>query len=372
MNIYEVVNIIIFLLMLLAWIRPVKGEKLYTTIAILLTFLILGFRGIDVGGDTYDYVTYFLGKTSKYDSADFEEGYIFINNLLASISKTSFWFIFSTSLLTMVPFYYLVAKTKGNKLLPLCVYMCMWQILGASMTSIRQNIGIGFAITALIIFEEKPFKRKVTNYIVIAGLLLISLTCHSTMYFAIPLLILCHIIRFTKKSAIIAIVICFSLPLLVNNLASELFTMAYWYFGSLDVGHIDFYYQNAQYAMQNINFNSMAPHALLVCTYIYLSDKEELNSIRCKSLIVGECLYLLGSAFPLIFRIVLLLLMIGITFSPMKFKASGGDLRVKAANFLIIALIIFNINLRFSVYSNYDYSIGGGGGRMLPYTFIWE
>lgn len=362
--------------MLVVWNSNNRVNKNLFYLSTFFTFSILAFRNIDVGGDTFEYVKLFLKQGSLYDNIEIEKGYVLFNDILYFISESKFWFIFATSFITMAPFYYIIYKyTQGNKILPLCIYMSMWQLLGCSMTSLRQNIAISIAMLVFILLRGEHLKNRNIKIIVPIALIMLSFTFHSTMYVVVPIMIATYFVKLNKKIAILCIVGCVISSLILKNLAGDFFTLFNMYTNSL-VGfeHMTYYYGNDKYELyDNISFFSLAPHALMVCCLIYLANNEELNKYEFKCLFVAECIYLLGVSFPLIFRVVLCLYFIGITAIPQAFRVPNkGHISIKCINYLIICLCLFFMYLRYKVYETYDYSTGGGGGNLLPYTFIWE
>ena len=76
---------------------------------------LFAFRGDNVGGDTIEYCRYFEGKTSStYGSLksndDIEIGFRWVCMALQKVSLSRFWFLFSTSLLSLIPFVLIVKK----------------------------------------------------------------------------------------------------------------------------------------------------------------------------------------------------------------------------------------------------------------------
>lgn len=370
MHIYVVVSAVMLILFLLE--QSSKNGKFRMFLFALASFIAVGllaFRGNDVGGDTISYCGYFTGKGGMYGiwetNDSFELGFRWLCTLLMKVSRTDFWFLFATSLITMLPFIYLIWRDcKESKILPLCLYMTIWGILSVTQTAIRQNLSVSLLFLAYIIYTNKGISNKY-KYILVGLSLVGGFISHTSSLVALPLLVGSVFLRLNKKTAYILTIGSFVLVMTFKNLFGSIFDM----FNQMMMGvemathMLDTYYENARYALDSeISFNRLAPATLLVVLFIRMSSEEDMKSNYLKFLVVGASLYNIGASFPMIFRTVYALLFMGILFVPSGIaKAKNMIYRI-----LVILLIVFFIRNQ-SVYMK-----KGQDDRMLPYMFIWE
>lgn len=370
MHIYVVVSAIMLILFLLE--QHFKKGRFRMFLFALASFIAVGllaFRGNDVGGDTISYCGYFTGRGGAYGiwetNEGFELGFRWLCTLLMKVSRTDFWFLFATSLITMLPFIYMIWRDcKESKILPLCLYMTVWGILSVTLGAIRQNFSVSLLFLAYIIYTSKSINNKY-KYILVGLALVGGFISHTSSLVTLPLLIGCMFIRLNKKTAYILTVGSLVIVMIFRNLFATIFDMFNQIMMSVEMAShmLDTYYENAKFALDSeISFNRLAPATLLVVLFIKMSSEEDMKSNYLKFLVVGASLYNIGASFPMIFRTVYALLFMGILFVPSGIaKAKNMIYRI-----LVILLIVFFIRNQ-SVYMK-----KGQDDRMLPYMFIWE
>lgn len=369
MNIYATVIVVLLLLFLIE--QVVKEDKIRQNLFYLGGFIclfILAFRSNDVGGDTYNYTGYFIGKVRGYYSTyelndDFEIGFRWICGLLMKISRTELWFLVSTSIITLAPFLYLINRDcKTSKILPLILYMSGWSILSVTQTAIRQNVAISFLMLAYIIYTEPNIKNKYKWIICVASIAMCLIT-HNTGFTALALVLGAYFIKLNKKVSYIIVIAILIIGVLAKNVFVSLFNdfynlMSAFKFAEKMIG----YYENSQYSLDTyVSFGTQGPYTLLVLLYIYMSSKEDCKSLSYKCLVLGGTLYNVGASFPMMFRAVYPLLFIGIIFVP-------SDLNKRKSlipKLILFALLIFFTNAVNNFPENQD-------DHQLPYNFIWQ
>lgn len=368
MHIYSVVSIAFYLLFLIEQnsnSSKFRGKLFY--VAAFISVALLAFRGIDVGGDTLHYCGYFTGKGGMYGTYEMNDslelGFRIICSLLMLISRSEFWFILSTSLITMIPFIYLIHRDcKYSKVLPLALYMTVWGILSVTQTAVRQNMAVSLMFLAYIIYTSE-FRNEKLKYGCIIIVLTSAFFTHTSSLVAIPLLTGCMFLTLTRKKALTIVIGTFVVSLLVTNLFGSIFEYFTNLMGGLEMAsRMVGYYGNERYALANeISFNRLGPTTLLVCLLITLSKEEDMKSFYIRFLVIGSSLFNIGASFPMISRATYPLLFLGILYNP-----SGLSRRKNIWKFLILlALMAFFIKKQLAWAPN-------DGDKMLPYTFIWE
>lgn len=370
MNIYVVVSALMLILFLLE--QNSKSRAFRTFLFLFGSFLAVGllaFRGNDVGGDTISYCGYFTGRGGVYGTWEtndgFETGFLWLCALLMKVSRTDFCLLFFTSLITMLPFIYLILRDcKGSKLLPLCLYMTTWSILSVTQTAIRQNLSVSFLFLAYIFYTAKNIKVKY-KFVLMSLSLLGSFISHGSSLITLPLFIGCLFLKLNKKTAYILTIGSFVLVMIFKNIFSSIFNL----FNQLVMGMemathmLDTYYGNSKYSLDaEVSFNRLGPATLLVILLIKMSTREDLHSHYFKFLVIGASLYNIGATFPMIFRTVYPLLFMGLLFVP-------SDI-FKPKYLLFKTLLI--LLLAFFIRNQIVYMKPHQDDRMLPYSFIWE
>lgn len=371
MHIYAVISTIMLLLFLLE--QKTKNNKLRMILFYFASFLAVGllaFRGNDVGGDTINYCNYFTGTGGGYygiweTNDSFEIGFIWLCGLLMKISRSDFCLIFFTSLITMLPFVYLIRRDcKYSKILPLCLYMTIWSILSVTQTALRQNLSVSLLFCAYIFYTSEKLKHRY-KYILVILFLCLSFISHTSSLVALPLFIGSSYIRLNKKIAYILTIGSFVFVMIFSSAFGFIFDM----FKQLMTGvamasHMLYtYYGDIRYALDSeISFNRLAPATFLVVLLIKMSSNDDLKSNYLKYLVIGASLYNFGASFPMIFRVMYPLLFMGILYVPTGLSKS----RFLIYRVLLILIIVFFIR------NQIVYMEPGTANRMLPYSFIWE
>ena len=370
MNIYIIVSIFLFVLFLIE--QGYKEEKSKDSLFYIGSFVVislLAFRGTNVGGDTQNYCGYFMGKGGMYGTYEnndiFEIGFRIICSWLIFISRTDFCFLFFTSLITMIPFIYLIKRDcSQSKILPLCIYFFTWGMLSITQTAIRQTCAVSFIMIAYIIFTS-PINKKSLKYALSISVLFCAIFTHTSCLLSSPML-LCtlFLVKLTKKIALSVVVGSLIFTLVASNFFQMAFDMLNYLLLDVEMaGRILNYYDNEQYALTGeISFNRLGPATLLVSIYIMMSKEKDLCNDYLKMLVVGSSLYNIGASFPMIPRSVFPLLFMGSIFVPSGLREKRNIILYQI---LLLLLLFFIRNIIL-------YIIPTGDSHMLPYNFIWE
>ena len=368
LTIYFTVSVLLVLLLILDLDTKNKRDKnALFSIGTILVVGLLAFRGTYIGGDTPAYCGYFSGKGGWYgtleDNDSFEPGFRLFCYALSIISRSEFWFLFVTSLVTMFPFIYLVKRdTQGSKMLPLCQYMLLWGILSITQTAIRQNLSVAFLMIAYILWTTPTLKKK-TKYISTSFFVILGLFSHNSGIVAFILYLICKKIILTKKSSLLIILTSFILSLSLKNLFYNIFKYIYIILGQLEATQkfFDIYYLNGYDFSDEVSFNRLFPLAIFALILILMSNKQEMHSEYYKMFVIGSGLFLFGVSFPMMFRSVYPIMFMGIIFCPSV---------IKIARFAKMKIGVMLI-LMFFCYQKLKIEFGTSS-QMAPYTFIWE
>lgn len=381
MNIYEVITFVVFLFMLYVW-RTGKNNSRLFLIGAFLIFFMEALRAIHVGGDTLNYTAFFMGEFNGYgylyddlNNLAIEPGYVLINRLFAYVLQQEWWFIFISSCIIMLPILYRIYKYNlGNKLMSLCMFMTMWGLLACSVTSLRQNFGITFLLVGIYLISNRPKKKKYLWYLAILGCGIMALSCHSSIYLTMPLLVAIYFIPMNRKIAIISLAFCMVVPVLVDNFFGTVvnylatFTRGFEFLDR-SMNYSGDMLTGGEFGLKKVSIFAVAPYAIFVASFVMLYTKKELKKYETKCLIVGQCLYMLGLSFPMVVRAVLGVTIVGMVAVPVAFSNKSAKGIYTIVPIVMMAYYIYEMFLTFSTW---NYSTGGGGSKLLPYEFIWE
>lgn len=368
MHIYAIVTLVFILLFVVEQNTEEKTTRriLFFSCAVLLTSL-YAFRSENIGTDTSHYCRYFRGEFSIYGSIlsindDIEYGFQLLMRVLHIVSGSSFWLIFSTSILSFFPFLYLINRDcHSSKILPLILFMTIWTIIMIHQAALRQVLSVSFMMVAYIIFTS-PIEQKI-KFIVSLFLLFGAYFTHKSSIFVFILGGVGYFIPWTKKSAIIGILTSLAVAIVYKDVFADIFSFLNVYMAEFDATRrmFDLYYENEQYSLYGeTTFNALAPVSLFMCLMVSMADESDTHGFYFKMLVIGAILSNIGASFPLILRTVY-----GITIFAIIFVPSNLGKNTNYYNLMLLFLLFFLRNEIVFWKPN-------PGSHFLPYSFIWE
>lgn len=212
MEIYIFIYIVLFIAV---FIRPLYKNSSYLYFCILFFSLLIGFRGVDVGDDTYNYMRIYRTVRNDNYSGSTEFVYIFFNRICAYLGLSFSMFQ------TITVFLFLLFTAKAiKKISPYynlsVFFLYTFFFVCYAMNIIREMLACFFAVSAYPYLYSKKKLNKL-KYIIIV---LIAANCHLSALVMLPLVI---IDKIRINSLIITICIIGSLGLgfmlSVDNLA---------------------------------------------------------------------------------------------------------------------------------------------------------
>lgn len=333
---------------------------------------LFAFRGDNVGGDTIEYCRYFEGKTSStYGSLksndDIEIGFRWVCMALQKVSLSRFWFLFSTSLLSLIPFVLIVKKYSIFPNLSYLYIICSnWCIMVICIeTHIRQNIATAFLMMALYLFLLEKKQKKTLLLCVV--FIIASILTHTSMYLILPLLISLYFIPLTKTVSYCLIIVSCIITLFFTDFFTNLFTYVMVLISPYEAfENLTRYMDSEKYGLsgQSGLVTNFIPIAMWALINIYYSNKNELNCIFMKCMVVGTSFTIMGSSFGLSFRMMYTLLLLGYCYIPIAYKY---NLKAILINFIPLLMMLYRI--WGAVLNPAQYNTES---HWLPYQFIFE
>jgi hypothetical protein len=347
-----------------------------------------------VGGDTVAYVDYYMGRHSLtygylYDKqSSIEIGFQGLCKFFSSFIHFDFGLILVTSVISIVPIIFYIKKHSNLPSLSFFYIVCLsYMMLIINLeTNLRQVVANGYFIIALLLVENNShllkqmvlkkkekikcaFLRKYVGKVLLyLTFIFLALCTHNSMFFILPMLLLSWFLPFSKKTAIISIVIamCISLfaPYVISDSIMKMMKLSIF---SRDVfDHANGYlYEESNYSWQDrASLYVIFPIALTTIYSVFVSKEEELKSFNAKCMIMGSIAFIIGVILPLSFRIFFSLMIIGISYVPKKIALKP---QVYICNFVLYLWPIYKVVLLVFNQENYYCD-----NHLLPYLFIWE
>lgn len=374
--IYIIAIIIVFYLAITYQRTNILSQKnLIFFLASLVLILLLSLRDVSVGGDTIEYCKFFQGKFSstygRLNDTSVEIGFVKFCEALRIVSKSSFVFIFATSLMTLVPFIVYANKYSNNRVLSILYVLASNHalLLINLETNLRQCVSTGFLIWALYLLHGlKEYKRKHISFIFIILLLTFAILNHTSQFLIILIILVLHFIKFNKLISYISVIVALIISVYFVNVFENIFIyLISLLSGFDDLSNITRYVSDSSsYKMSGIaaNLVKQLPLASLMLYTISKSTYNEMQTISYKSFIVSYFIITISLSFPLGFRMVFPLQLLGCVHVPQIFMKNPKSFYIN-----LMFYIFFTMRLFLSVINTNNYNLDN---HFLPYKFIFE
>ena len=143
-----------------------KREINFLIFPTFIFFLLFdGLRKSSVGGDLSVYVSIFeqnalkLPELSKIFKSRFELGYVFINQLIRSLTENYSILLFIFAFLTLWIWFYVLDKYSKNVYMSLIIYLSSLGMFLYSLSNIRQGLAVAFGFLGFyFLAEEKKIR----------------------------------------------------------------------------------------------------------------------------------------------------------------------------------------------------------------------
>ncbi|WP_074563494.1 EpsG family protein [Streptococcus equinus] len=256
---------LISLIFMYLGIKGKKYNKAFLVISSLFLILIVGFRSLDTGTDTYRYAEalnrYVAGYVTQSDKIWLGKGYFFIFYIIKYLFGSSYViFNLLIAFLTIYFLYRVILKESQDPLLSLFLFFatCLFlQMLNQS----RQLLAIVLVLYSYSFVKEKKLIKYVL-VITIAGLI------HSSALIMLPFYYLGNL-KINKKTILsymlVVLLILFGFPFIERM-------MSYTTYGQVYVVN------NYMTESQSSSFLNLAVRFLLLLFILFLKEKDELKN----------------------------------------------------------------------------------------------
>ena len=233
-----------------------KRKKIFIIVSFGILIIIAAMRHYTVGIDVEKhYMRRFL-EISDFSLAEiptyaksvgYEIGYCYFTKLLSMISTDPQCYIIGTSLIMMGAMAYFIYQKSEDVLMStmLFVFSCTYYMY---MNIVRQGMAVSIVLIGYVLFSKS--QRKIWNYIVFAGFILLASTFHSSAVLCF-LIILFDFLGFKRIHIIISIVI----TVVAYLFYSQLYAAVVGFLGSN--GQYERYIESSSEGVGYINFNTI-------------------------------------------------------------------------------------------------------------------
>lgn len=349
-----------FITVILTIIVEKKYQIFFSSIIILIMFLICGLRGANVGIDTKDYVDSFQTGIDSYFTDSNEILFPFTYTIVHFFCDSwVIWLLFVSSLI-YIPLFIVLKNESPNPLFSSLIFMVsISHFFPESMNIIRQSIATIFILGAYCYWNnEKKFISLI--------LLLIAVLFHTTSIIALPFLFFKKV-RLNNNFVVLSLFLVTLLGItgfygFINDFILDMSGLN----DNVYSGTIVRYSNYGSGAGSNLNgyIFSIVPFSILCLITKPISDEDNKYRFYFNILFFGTILYNLISTIEYSFRMVYGLMIIQILVIPYSYKFGNRNRRI----LIIIYTSIMTILHFLYMYSRNKEIIGS----IVPYHFFWN
>lgn len=363
---------ILIILYYLAYTNNRQNKDIVFRVSAMLMFLVLGLHNGQFANDYPQYLNFFRGGNSSYGSVDrpeiydLEWPYYYMCKFLRFFGNYDFIYILGCFIIFFIPILYLIRKYSSCAPLSILLLFVLIRtdlhiyILAAHRQMVANTFFMLATIYFLNISKDNVWLRP--KQLILLGLLLtIAVIAHSSSYFVFPLLLTFVVNIDNKKIYEGLLIVSFLVGIFISNYAYTTMTSMMLFLGDIEeIERTTFYLVNDVYDVGVANLQGLLPLTALTFCFVHFSNKNELNSIFSKSMIIATIIINIFYVVPLITRSMTTLLILG---------AVGGIPKIitkkSKARFCIFFVVVLHILVAFRQYFRPEF-------RMLPFEFIWE
>lgn len=361
---YIVIVVILLVLFYLYWKTP---KEKYIRLSCIFVLFFIGARARVVGGDTIDYVRYFVGEFSIYSYYEHVEQLFRQYNKIMGIVlfHNEVLYLFAHTFICLLPVYKL-AKKESNSIPFSCLlfFICGYYI--HYMSALRQVLGLSILIWGMIYVIEKRKYKWV--FFVLTGI--VGWSFHSSVFIAFWGFILCYFLTIMRKkiyyigivlTALIGVVFkSFNIgdffALLAMNHISEMKRMnEYLTWGLVDT---------------DLGMFTLLSSAIVSIFVVYLMDRQRVNSWVLKLYWIGIMVNNIFYTVPMINRVILPFSVMGIFCITWLLDSRYKLVLQRQKNNILIILVVGYFTQSYVkqqiYYDLYDDML------LHPYYFFWQ
>lgn len=363
---YVIIFVVLLVLAYFYWKVP-QGK--YIKLSCISVLLFIGARARVVGGDTIDYVRYFVGEFSIYSYYEHVEQLFRQYNKIMGILlfHNEVLYLLVHTFICLLPIYKLAQKESNSiPLSCLLFFVCGYYI--HYMSALRQVLGLSILLWGIIYVIDKRKYRWIV--FILSGI--VGWSFHSSVFIAFWGYLLCYFFAIKKKKI-------YYIGIIFTSLIGVVFKSfnVSDFFALLALNHISEMKRMNEYLSWGLVDNDLGIFTLLSSSIvsifvIYLMDRNRVNSWVLKLYWVGIMLTNLFYAVPMINRLTLPFSIMGIFCmtwmfdSRYKLAQQSQKLKIKVLILLVIGYFSQSYVKQQIYYDLYDNML------LHPYYFFWQ
>lgn len=357
--IYFVIAILLFFSFLIS-LRKTYTPAKYINFIFILVLSVFAFRNVNVGGDTLKYVYEFTHD--QYRGR--EIGYVLFCDFIRFFGDTPFVYLFFTSLISILPFLLLIRKHSNNSILSLLYVFCFFNLIICFETHIRQNIGTGFVMLSIYIWEIVSSKSW-KFWIIPLLFLVFGVLCHSSLYITVPLCLIIPFLPINKKIGIIVVIAAFFIGGVMQQLIVGIFQLLYSLIDGYDAfDRILAYSEDGSLGGYDMSPFNVSNIILFLWMMFIIFASENNNSYYFKAFVLYGVLHCLFRTSDLTFRSFFIINILALIYIPAK---------IQRRSIYKIIMCVFLVDwLQYLYRLCVTPSMQNKDAFMFPYTFIFE
>lgn len=380
--IYFIANLLVFISALIARNLNERNKRILFFMCCAFWAVVFGFKGYEVGNDTYNYVLYYTNRgvggegygTIQFPGDSIEWGFIIVTRILHFISQSP-TFLFSVLAIAIFSSIYVLYKKSADPFISLLYLFSMTTSNLVLMTALRQQISIACILIAFMLFatiDDDLFKWKnrgklfrKSKFLMAIALFLFSLTVHRTSLILLPLFVLIYLIKNTKKLSYVILTFSFIfLTTSSENSFKQVMNLVLGFVSSFTNDNISLLADRYSDSAGETSMSAIRAIAFFGPAFIttYLMPKSSVNSFFFKCYILGLLILSLFGTSYMSTRISLAFFVVGF--------AGALPPAVKTNKKYFYLYMLFGVYYLWRAYVGYGkWPITDSA---LPYTFFWE
>lgn len=328
-----------------------KGNGLW----ILIYFILISIMGLryKVGGDTYNYMTYFLwspevSNWEPFDLSGFEPGFSFFTSLIKTYTDNIY--IYQTiisAIMTLMLMKFIKRYTDYKFIALIIIYIAVYIYFSTEI--IRESLTVCGLLTAHKLLERKKYLR----YFLVC-LLLTTFHSSAVVTFLFPFL---HFLKFNKK-LILYILFIIAFGVLMSKIMNSL--AQYYIFNKL-LRYTDHSYVGYLWCGFRFIYFSLLPILVLYICKLRYKLPCQFENIICFQIILGFGLWFVPIVFQrlinytIVFYIVSMVQMFGTIIRDKTYRSSIGSYATQARERVAHLMIFLTIIAHSSYYIHLDF-----------------
>ena len=379
MCIFLYIQILMFIITLLCSHTKKQTENLIFLMTSLLWGIIFGLRRNNVGNDSTMYSMFYRGEsieglgTYEINSETKEYGFTLVANLLHRISPEVVFFYLAVAV-AVYGLIYFVYKNKSTGYWGYLCFFLMSATFATLIIAMRQSMSIAFILLGLFLLKHvkydgiKDLHRIIKDKYFLLGIcaFLFSISVHRSTIILLPILVLAYFVRYTRKAALINILVVFVFTVLLSSQIGDLFNLALSIVGGFSDDNVSLLAvrYSGDLGESSMTLLKIASWCVPLAFTVKYSSEDVLRSFEFSCLMIAFTLYIMFGSATMCIRMSMLFQIIGFSVFVPEVVNTKPDVRKM---YIVFTLLFF-----YSAYKTYSNWLVYPYDSTLPFYFFWE